>query len=285
MTKSTTVAEFRNATMNAPIIHPFARFGAGPWQCIAVTEKKYQAAPGAPIQAGGTCDVCGTCIMYAYTFRCATGETFVTGCDCAQKAGRDYGKQCRTAMRAWRSEVRSRTTAAQREEREQARRAAEQWTLAKMRVDHPEWFIAVDALAAADAFSVSIAADFGDRLSRGTELTTAQAALLAKLYRAHVRPASKHYGTVGARVKALRVTFEGCAVYDGHFGVVRIYTLATAAGELLVWKTGGFLASAKDCYDRPEVGAELTIDATVKAHGEYKGQLQTEIARAKQVWA
>ena len=268
-------------------IHPFARFGAGPWRCIAVSETKHQDAPGCPVRAGGTCDVCGTCIMYVYTFRCSTGETFVTGCDCAQKAGAEYGKQCRTAMREWRSAVRGSITAAARAkvraEREEAMRA----TVAKLREDHADWFEWCSVLEAeGDAFGRSIARDFVDVLGKGISLTEKQAELLAQIYRAHLRRNAGHFGEVGQRLKAMAVTYEGFAAYETSFGITRVYRFATLDGCTLVWKTSsGAITATADGYERPKIGAQVVITATIKAHGEYQGCKQTELSRVKQAWS
>jgi len=69
-------------------IHRFERAGLGvaPFAFTgAVTEKTYQACHGAPVQAGSTCDFCGTCIRYEFWVRSACGKEFKVGCDCIHK--------------------------------------------------------------------------------------------------------------------------------------------------------------------------------------------------------
>lgn len=71
-------------------IHRFEKAGLGkaPFHFTGeVTEKTYCACPGAPVQAGSTCDYCGTCIRYEFWVRSADGKEFKTGCDCIHKTG------------------------------------------------------------------------------------------------------------------------------------------------------------------------------------------------------
>lgn len=72
--------------MNATA-HPFERAGLGvaPFQYAGMQELVYQACPGAPTQAAGTCDYCGTGIRYAVIVRSADGAEFKIGTDCALK--------------------------------------------------------------------------------------------------------------------------------------------------------------------------------------------------------
>ena len=82
-----------NETLNAgetSTIHRFeiAGLGKAPFRFTGeVTEKTYQACPGAPVQAGSSCDYCGTCIRYEFWVRSADGKEFKTGCDCIHKTG------------------------------------------------------------------------------------------------------------------------------------------------------------------------------------------------------
>ena len=71
-------------------IHRFelAGLGKAPFHFTGkVTEKTYQACPGAPVQSGSSCDYCGTGIRYEFWVKSADGNTFKTGCDCIHKTG------------------------------------------------------------------------------------------------------------------------------------------------------------------------------------------------------
>ena len=88
------------ATVNEKLIagetcksHRFEVVGLGkaPFQFTGeVTEKTYCACPGAPVQAGSSCDYCGTCIRYEFWVRSADNKKFKVGCDCIHKTG-DHG--------------------------------------------------------------------------------------------------------------------------------------------------------------------------------------------------
>jgi hypothetical protein len=69
--------------------HCFERAGLGraPFKIVGSFECKFQAAPGAPVQPGGSCDYCGQGIMYAVAIKSADGKTFKVGCDCVARTG------------------------------------------------------------------------------------------------------------------------------------------------------------------------------------------------------
>jgi len=69
------------------VVHIFERAGLGkaPFRLMATNVNKYQACPGAPIQPGGTCDYCGSSIMYEFFIRSQDGKTFKVGSDCVCK--------------------------------------------------------------------------------------------------------------------------------------------------------------------------------------------------------
>lgn len=76
--------------------------------------------------------------------------------------------------------------------------------------------------------------------------------------------------------------YEGCSYSYYDNGVRHIYTFRDENGNCLVWKTQKVI----DCYDKTseewteaEVGSVITMRATVKEHGEYKGTKQTVITR------
>ncbi len=87
---------------------------------------------------------------------------------------------------------------------------------------------------------------------------------------------TKHVGTEGKRatfdVEVIRVshfTRQGFG-YGNSLERVWIVTMMTADGGCLVSMTPSF---------RAEEGEKLKIKATVKEHGEYKGQAQTKVQR------
>lgn len=68
---------------------------------------------------------------------------------------------------------------------------------------------------------------------------------------------------------------------------ITLFKLEDQEGNLLVWKTSGYLGIDKEdekgnwIYDAARIGDEIEIKATVKAFGEYKGEQQIEIQRVK----
>jgi hypothetical protein len=77
--------------------HAFEKAGLGlyPFHCVGYAKNVYTAHPGAPEQPGGTCDYCGTGIMYEFHIISKDGKRFKVGSDCVCKTG-DNGlrKEC-----------------------------------------------------------------------------------------------------------------------------------------------------------------------------------------------
>lgn len=73
--------------------------------------------------------------------------------------------------------------------------------------------------------------------------------------------------------------------YDTLFGTRYSTVLRDAAGNILVWRSSDVLWYAPDGdsggYTCAPAGTRAVIKARIKAHGEYKGVLQTEISHAK----
>ena len=57
-------------------VHKFelAGLGLAPYTFLGCERKVYQACQGAPEQPGGSCDYCGTGIMYQFLLRSADGR-------------------------------------------------------------------------------------------------------------------------------------------------------------------------------------------------------------------
>lgn len=71
------------------IIHKFESAGLGqaPFRYVGYQEITYQACPGAPVVAGGSCDYCGACIRDAFFIESADHKKFKVGSDCIYKIG------------------------------------------------------------------------------------------------------------------------------------------------------------------------------------------------------
>lgn len=144
----------RAARMSARLIcmtnavHCFEKAGLGeaPFRVVGFHVSKYQACPGAPVQAGTCCDYCGTGIMNVYEIQGAGGRAFKVGCDCVAKTG-DAGligavkrmqREARKVMREGIARERFERIKRSREEAARARRKA----------------VAVEALAFAKAHNL-----------------------------------------------------------------------------------------------------------------------------------
>ena len=99
---------------------------------------------------------------------------------------------------------------------------------------------------------------------------------------------SQHVGNVGERITATvklekRVTYEVPSYMGFGKDTKWIYIFADESGNKIVWKTGKpFWKIGEDGYEHPvQEGDEVTIKATVKEHGDYKGEKQTEVQRVK----
>lgn len=96
---------------------------------------------------------------------------------------------------------------------------------------------------------------------------------LGKISEQAARPASTHFGTVKERLRGLKLTYKGNHSFDSQFGTTFIHRFATENGSDVIWKTGGLALC--------EPGQTITVDATVKEHGDYKGRPQTALTRVK----
>jgi hypothetical protein len=66
--------------------------------------------------------------------------------------------------------------------------------------------------------------------------------------------------------------------FDGQFGVTYFISLVTPSGDDILWKASTY----QDWAYRAEADASpVTLKATVKEHGEFRGVAQTVITRAQ----
>jgi hypothetical protein len=92
-----------------------------------------------------------------------------------------------------------------------------------------------------------------------------------------VRKPSAHTGTVGERFKSLKVTCEKVHQWNSEqFGCGTLLKMRTAEDCVIVWRTYNISPD-----NLMEEGREYAINATVKKHGEFNGEKQTEVSRMK----
>jgi hypothetical protein len=239
-------------------VHPFSVFGPGPYRLVGYeTEddraliQKYRENAGLTFTTnlcGGSCELCGTAIWNVYIFEAANGRRFRVGCDCAEKAGENPKAERRALVRRD-EERRASITRMEREEYEREANLA-----------NPE---------------------IGEALTNAE--VTYWVCAIRDLERMIERVSSRHVGTVGERLKSIKVRFEEVFAFESFYGVKRCYKFRTPEGHALTWWTTSGIGGLEE-------GETIMITATVKKHGDYtpKGgdmngvtQLETEIARVK----
>lgn len=98
-----------------------------------------------------------------------------------------------------------------------------------------------------------------------------------------------YIGTIGERI-TLEVTYTKRFEYRTHFTYYgeshNVFKMEDENGDCIVWDTTGWLEDKK-FVDKHGMckpiweGSKLLLTATVKAHKEYKGEMQTTISRPK----
>lgn len=277
-------------------LHVFEKSGCGraPFRCVAMfsipspslAERNPDAYNAALRELPrdlhcGTCNHCGTAIMHNFVIEDHVGKRFVVGSSCVYKTG-DAGliKQVRATRLAAVREVRAAKKRMKADERA-AVWAAER---AQRRADFLVQYATLIEKAQPYMHAGTFIGDVMERhLAGGFVSEKALAAVertIDENERMHfLRINSKHVGVVGKR-DTFKVTVERRASYTrpafNGFGneTVWIITMRDEAGNALVSKSSSFSA---------EKGEQLTIKATVKEHGDYKGEKQTVVQRVKEL--
>lgn len=123
---------------------------------------------------------------------------------------------------------------------------------------------------------ISAAAAFDRQVAHADEVKAKREAEAA---RNAALPPSYHVGKVGERVTSVVTVEKAIGLPDRGFGPSTLYVLRADDGAVFKWFTS---AGAPRVNDQPiEVGNHLVVTATVKKHGEYEGQKETMILRAK----
>jgi hypothetical protein len=88
---------------------------------------------------------------------------------------------------------------------------------------------------------------------------------------------NQHFGAVGQRFPKLEVLVEKVVTWNSEFhGPASLFKMRTPEGHLVIWRT----YNVSEDNDMIE-GKRYVIAATVKRHGEYNGDKQTEMSRVK----
>lgn len=241
------------------MIHLFERAGLGlaPFRVVGFEVIKHRA--GDHVQAGSSCDFCGTGIANVFWIQGSEpgAVRFKVGCDCVQKTG-DAGlvSSVKAAQKAVRDEKKAAAAAARTIARHEAERnaneAAGRGRFTAREIVDQEWE--------------------AKRARWEAERVAKEAAIAAE------RAASKHVGTIGQRVEwALNLTFR--TSWEVSYGTTFLYSFADAQGCCVVVRTSSPLSAPEG--GGLSVGDAVTLRGTVKEHGDYQGKAQTRIERCK----
>jgi len=272
--------------------HVFEKSGLGraPFRCVGLvslpSSSLAEANPTAynnalaaiPRGLGcGSCAYCGTAIMHNFIVESADDRRFVVGCDCVAKTG-DAGliKEVKRARVAVALEKRTAKRSAAKADREAMWAAERAERAALFQVEHAALIERARAYFDIGGFIK----DVTERgIAGGFISDRALAALTDAVTRMEEsdrrRAASRHIGTVGKR-ETFEVVVERIASYErprfGSYGneTVWIVTMRGANDAAIVSKSPAFC---------PEKGSRLVIKATVKEHGEFRGERQTIVQR------
>jgi hypothetical protein len=259
--------------------HPFEKAGLGyaPFCCVGCRENWFEM-PGFGRKPGGSCNYCGTGILYEYVIKDKNGKTFVVGCDCVEKTGQqveDFRKvrlQHARERRAVKATVRRATRQAER----QARQVERQDAAAIWKSEHAVLVAALTEYAGTNNFLLSMQ----QQLNQWGSLTTRQVESTENVFAVQRRQAeaavvSRHVGNVGERIKSAKVrVLRSLQVGWSTFGYTTtprvLVTLEDDAGNQMTWWTAR----------HEEVSTEFATAAfTVKDHTVYNGTKQTVVQR------
>ncbi len=260
-------------------VHPFERAGLGkaPFRCVAVTTNWWVSGCGTVRKPGGSCDYCGTGILYEYHIVGADGSTFKVGSDCVAKTG---GHQHVDGFKREKSKLLAEKRSAKRKAAWEARQAKWAAEAAAKRVAfdeaQPGLYEALKARGASSGF-------FAD-LARGIEkwgaLTPRQLEAVNKIFadelaRDRLNAGSTHVGTVKGKLTVVATIDRVMSWPSAFYPHAPTYFYVMNDGEHVFTYKGSVYLGGR--------GETVKLTATVKAHSDYKGTAQTELARPRDV--
>ena len=108
------------------------------------------------------------------------------------------------------------------------------------------------------------------------DLTTNQLSALTKSITGHeTKKDSQHFGIIGERQIFNNLTVEFITSFESDWGRVFVITLKDDCGHTFVYKGGNSYGANK--------GDKITLTATIKEHGDFRGLKQTRLARPAKV--
>jgi hypothetical protein len=269
------------------------------WHVVGFRESVHRDADG-HTRAGSSCERCSQAIRYVVTVKSSLdGSTMDVGQDCAitLKGGPELAA-IRAAERAYYAELgrpeREAREARERTERDELRAAV----AARNAVVFKELLADLDLVVGSDTcvdFERSRCADIASKLRDGTredglsdhvtnsgycEAWMVAGALVDARAGAH----RHHAAAIGDRV-TVSAALVRTVVLRGEYGTTYLGTFRTDDGATLVWRSsigiGWDAPGTIGGYHRVLPGERVDLVATVKGHGNYRGEKQTTITRAK----
>lgn len=86
---------------------------------------------------------------------------------------------------------------------------------------------------------------------------------------------SQYVGSISDKIELTNVTITRIAQYETQYGFTTIFKIIDSEENIYIWKSS---SSYKNDVPIEEF---INIKGTIKAHNEYKGELQTELTRCK----
>ena len=259
-------------------LHPFQKAGLGvaPFKCVGVSTNWYVTAGGAHRQPGGTCDYCGTGILYEYKIVSSDGKQFVVGSRCVEKTAAEVDgfKQTQKDFEARRREAVRKAKQAERQA-EFEKKAAER--RAGFEEANPGLYKELQAKGEANGFFRNMVASI-DKWGSLTEnqLAAVKRILSEQKEREAVEASSEFVGTVGQRVSGaftiLMVMTSRSRFYP--FPTNYFYVMKDGNGNLFVYRGSVYLG---------DKGDGVTAEFKVKEHAVYKEAKQTVVSYPKDV--
>lgn len=265
------------------IKHPFERAGLGkaPFHCVGCRENWF-VMEGCGRKPGGSCNYCGTGILYEFVIRSSDGAEFVVGSDCVEKTGgqvegfREERLKMAREKRALKVEGRRKEREAQwaKERAERIAANAVDWL-----ADHADLDAQLKAYAGNNEFikDMARAVVLWGRLTGG-QIGAVQKSLAREAERERKLASAKHVGSIGKRMAAVvKCVFSkhlGTSYFNGYPSQRYIVKFETVDGNDLTWfGSYGCIVSDK----------EVTIKFTPKEFEVYQGIPQTIIQRVKEI--
>lgn len=269
------------------IKHPFERAGLGkaPFRCVGCRENWF-VMPGFGQKPGGSCDYCGTGILYEYVIKSADGAEFVVGSDCVMKCDKEVGGAPVEGFR----EERLKLARGKREVKEAGRRAAREAAYQAAKAQRIEenraaWLASnaeLDAAIRAYSGPNEFVRKMVESIEQWGGLSAGQAAAVERAFAREAQHAelmkSEPIGEPGERIKSeVKVIFFKALEPDTRFYPPRrryMTKMITKAGNVLVWFGSNGFAQSEEFFP---------VKFTVKGHDCYQGVMQTVVQRVAEV--